>query len=413
MSESRVQLQLGELPRESRVLLELLKNCIRADEPTSPARDQNLGCDPHLLVTLARQNRVAPLLRHALKQSGFLLADDPALQKLHCHYRHNAARALQLSHALANLLDRLSRQIDVIPFKGPMLAAGAYGDISLREAGDLDLLVKQQDIVRAADLLASLGHRPIFPTSTPREAAFLQTLTGDRRARYLRRHCEHHLVSDPSQINVDLHWAIALREFSLEIDTDALWRRARTISFQGCPTLAMCPEDELLVLCVNGAKDCWNRLNRVCDLAMLLTNAPSLDWDLIVTSADKVRTRRIVLLGPALTNGLLGAPLPAGIVDEINRDQTLGVIASRMGRKMLLGCSTEPSSRLAGFLFLLRMRDGWRERYEYCIAQLRPGVGDWSALPLPEALSFLHYVVRPFRLLGRHLLGDSQERQVS
>ena len=413
MLQGRVQLQLGELPRESRVLRGLLKTCIGQGEQTSAARDHNLGCDPYSLVALARQNRVAPLLCHALKQSGFSLADDPALQKLQCHYRHNAGRTLQLSHALTNLLDKLSRQIDVIPFKGPLLAATAYGDVSLREAGDLDLLVKHHDIVRAADLLASLGHRPIFPTSTPREAAFLRSLIGERRARYLRRHCEHHLVSVPSQINVDLHWAIALREFSLEIDTDALWRRARTISFQGCPTLAMSAEDELLVLCINGAKDCWSRLDRVCDLAMLLKTTSSLDWDLILASADQARTRRIILLGLALASGLLDAPLPADVVDEIERDRTLTLIASRMARKMLVVCGAETSSRLTGFLFLLRMRDGWRERYEYCIAQLRPGVGDWSALPLPERLSFLHYVVRPFRLLGRHVLGDSRERQVS
>lgn len=409
MSQSRVQLQLGELPRESRVLLELLKACIIQCEQISASRDQALDCDPHSLIALARQNRVAPLLCHALKQSGFPLADDPALQKLQCHYRHNAGRTLQLSHALTNLLDKLSRQIDVIPFKGPLLAATAYGDVSLREAGDLDLLVKHHDIVRAADLLASLGHQPIFPTSTPREAAFLQRLTGDRRARYLRRHCEHHLVSQTLQINVDLHWAIALREFSLEIDTDVLWRRARTISFHGCPTLAMSPEDELFVLCINGAKDCWSRLDRVCDLAMLLKSTPSLNWDLIIASVDQARTRRIVLLGLALAIGLLGAPLPDVIVNEIERDRTLTLIASQMGRKMLLNCSAEPASRLTGFLFLLRIRDGWRDRYEYCIAQLRPGVGDWSALPLPEALSFLHYVVRPFRLLGRHVLGDSHQ----
>jgi len=236
---------------------------------------------------------------------------------------------------------------------------------------------------------------------------------GERRARYLRRHCEHHLVSQPMQINVDLHWAIALREFSLEIDMDGLWRRARTISFQGCPTLAMCPEDQLLVLCINGAKDCWSRLDRVCDLAMLLKTTSSLDWDLILASADQARTRRIILLGLALANGVLGAPLPADVVDEIERDRTFTLIASRMARKMLVVCGAKSSSRLTGFLFLLRMRDGWRERYEYCIAQLRPGVGDWSALPLPEGLSFLHYVVRPFRLLGRHVLGDSRERQVS
>jgi len=412
MDEGRIHLQLGQLPRESRVLLELLASCIDSEEAASRPVDPDLGCDPKSLVSLARQNRVAPLLYHALKQSNFALADDPALRKLQCHFRHNAGRSLQLSHALSNLLDKLFRQIDVIPFKGPLLAATAYGDVSLREAGDLDLLVKHQDIVRAADLLASLGHRPIFPTSTQREAAFLQGLTGDRRARYLRRHCEHHLVSQPTQINVDIHWAIALREFSLEIDMDGLWRRARTISFQGCPTLAMCSEDELLVLCINGAKDCWSRLDRVCDLAMLLTNSARLDWELVDRCAAQARARRIVLLGLAMASGLLNAPLPAEIVREIDRDRTLRQVVSRISRKMLVGRRAEASSRLAGFLFLLRMRDGWRERYEYCVAQLRPGVGDWSALPLPEALSFLHYVVRPFRLLGRHVLGSSRERQL-
>jgi len=134
---------------------------------------------------------------------------------------------------------------------------------------------------------------------------------------------------------------------------------------------------------------------------------------LIDRCAGQARARRIVLLGLALASGLLNAPLPAEIFREIDLDRTLREVASRMGRKMLVGHRAEPSSRLAGFLFLLRMRDGWRERYEYCVAQLRPGVGDWSALPLPEALSFLHYVVRPFRLLGRHVLGDSRERQVS
>src|SRR6185312_15854665 len=101
MSEGRVQLQLGVLPRESRVLLELLTNCVDSEEAASRPVGLDLQCDPRSLVSLARQNRVAPLLYHALKQSDFPLGDDPVLRRLQCHYRHNAGRALQLSHALS------------------------------------------------------------------------------------------------------------------------------------------------------------------------------------------------------------------------------------------------------------------------------------------------------------------------
>jgi hypothetical protein len=53
-------------------------------------------------------------------------------------------------------------------------------------------------------------------------------------------------------------------------------------------------------------------------------------------------------------------------------------------------------------LFHLRLRERKRDRLAYCLAHLRPGVGDWVSLPLPRGLSFLYYVIRPFRLLGRY-----------
>jgi len=37
----------------------------------------------------------------------------------------------------------------------------------------------------------------------------------ESRTRYLRWHCEHHLYYEPTRLNVDLHWALALREFAV------------------------------------------------------------------------------------------------------------------------------------------------------------------------------------------------------
>ena len=80
-----------------------------------------------------------------------------------------------------------------------------YGNAALREAGDLDLLVRPHDIVATKRLLVQRGFRPIFPTSTPSEAAYLAALTGSREVDYLTTHSEHHLVARQGMVNVDLH----------------------------------------------------------------------------------------------------------------------------------------------------------------------------------------------------------------
>jgi hypothetical protein len=44
-----------------------------------------------------------------------------------------------------------------VPFKGPALAVQAYGDLSLRQYDDLDLLIHEADVPRAYQLLIANG----------------------------------------------------------------------------------------------------------------------------------------------------------------------------------------------------------------------------------------------------------------
>jgi hypothetical protein len=278
-----------------------------------------------------------------------------------------------------------------------------YGDLSMREAGDLDLLVKKDDIVRAADLLVSMGHHPIFPTATPREAAYLKGLKGARRGRYLRWHCEHHLFYEPTNLNVDLHWAMSLREFSVSLDVEGMWNRAKPANIAGTEVLALSNEDLLIVLCLNGAKDCWERLDRVCDVARLLFNcAEKLNWQGIFDHATGAGVARMLRVGLRLASELLGAPLPSLAKCFVEQDAEVEPLANSV-MATLFAPEPKTPSRAARSAFDLRLRERWGDRAHYCLAQFRPGVGDWAAVPLPDSLSFLHYVIRPFRLAMRHL----------
>src|SRR5207237_7642506 len=117
--------------------------------------------------------------------------------ELKAGFQGNALRNLHLVAELIALLAEFEKQgIPAVPFKGPAVALSACGDLSFREAGDLDILVPRNDIVRAKAVLAGRGHRPIFPTATAREAAYLASLSGAREADYLLSHSEHHLVRD-------------------------------------------------------------------------------------------------------------------------------------------------------------------------------------------------------------------------
>ncbi len=395
MSHASAQLPSDIIAGDAALLLKLC--ALQA-----PSRAELDSANWSNVISLASNNRVMPLLYQGLKSIDDGSISPEIVHQCAMEYRDNAARAIQLTSALFDLLDQFKEAgIKVVPFKGPILAELAYGDLSLRETGDLDLLVRREDVVRAAQLLQALGHEPIFPTSTPREAAYLRQLRGDARANYLRRHSEHHLVCRETQVNVDLHWAIALPEFSLRMDVAGMWERSRLVTIAGREVPTLSPEDSLLVLCVNGAKDCWERLDRICDIKQLLLHV-KMNWPEAIAIATRAGAARILRVGLLLASGMLCTEMPAEVSGWIENDEPAQRIARQIQHRMFDRSHDAALSRANRSLFHLRLRERWRDRLGYCLLHLRPSVGDFAALPLPPSLSFLHYLIRPFRLLGRH-----------
>ncbi len=76
------------------------------------------------------------------------------------HLQVNALLNTVLAKELVALLDALAAKgILAIPFKGVTLAQTAYGDLSLRECADLDLIVDQASIPQARQVLWSQGYQ--------------------------------------------------------------------------------------------------------------------------------------------------------------------------------------------------------------------------------------------------------------
>jgi len=60
----------------------------------------------------------------------------------------NAARNVFLTNKLFEILNLFKKNdILALPFKGPVLAESVYGDLSLRQFVDLDILVHNHDAI--------------------------------------------------------------------------------------------------------------------------------------------------------------------------------------------------------------------------------------------------------------------------
>ena len=150
------------------------------------------------------------------------------------------------------------------------------------------------------------------------------------------------------------------------------------------------------MLCLHGTFHIWTTLGLVCDVARFLESRAGIDLPGVLRTAEESGLRRAVLLGLGLARDLLGAELPVGIGEAIEKDRAVGTLRAHV-RSTLFGRGTEPGFReTAGFQ--LKAKDRFADKAGYVLIRaLLPTVEDWERFPLPDPLYFLY---RPLRLLG-------------
>ena len=356
--------------------------------------------DWEFILDKANTHALIPLVYRNL--SGYCADRVPegVLRQLESVYRANSSRNLLLTEELIKVLRNLeSAGISVVPYKGPVLAALAYGDVTLRKFYDLDVVIRPQDIIPAKSLLVSHGYR---------WRPFHGQVTGRREARNFRFWHEYNFVN-PDKVNIDLHWRISSNRFPFDIDLDALWGRLKPARLLDADIRVFPPEIMLLFLCVHGSKDLWwRRIGWICDIAELVGSSPDLDWSYSFELADQTGARRMLLLGVALARELLQMPLPEQVCSWIRSDNAVRALVEHAHHR-LFDEQADHHSSLERYHFRLRVRERLRDRipvYRHLVETVFtmafvPNIKDRELIRLPAALSALYYLVRPARLAQR------------
>jgi hypothetical protein len=261
-----------------------------------------------------------------------------------------------------------------------------YGDLALRQAGDLDLLVRASDFVKAKDFLLHDGFRPTVDLS-PTQA--WNRLPGNGQCTF---------IAPATSIPIDVHWEVTREPFATNFDLMGMWKRLRRVDLAGTEVLTLCPEDTLLTLCTHGSRHIWSRLAWVCDVAEMVRDGDDLDWDTILESARSVSCERLLSLGLALAESLLGVRMPQIVLTDMRRDRRVPSIANSLADRLLADPPLRYTDLQVTFMryqFRGRLLDGFKDTFRFIFY---PHLGDWAFWRLPSRWSFLYPLLRPFRL---------------
>lgn len=268
---------------------------------------------------------------------------------------------LKEAEAVASALEK--RKIPALFLKGIALLDTAYESLVAREMVDIDLLVPIRDLEQTVAVLRNAGY------------------TARKNALVLSKDVGEFLVQ------IDLHhsrWVFA---------TEQYWDRSRRKS-PSSPMRILCPEDEFLLCILHSVIQDGRASNQaLADCAALLrVYGAEFSWEQFGTTVSSGGWEQPV----AVFLASLAAICPSQVPDRLLED----------ARMPSLALSSESLSK-SPYLRMLKLQSRWPKRIGILMQLLFPDPHflrmrySW----MPEKLSFLLWVLRPFFLLAQYISG--------
>lgn len=360
---------------------ELIAACCRWPiDPGGIRRASTPEIDRQRLVKLARRHRVVGLVHHSLAAAGIgippVLADDR---------RRLVARNLLLA-AEAARVDTLLTAAGVphLFLKGAAVGEIAYGNQTIKQTLDNDLLVDRADVPAVLGLLGAAGYKLVEPVASLDRRRL--TVLVD-----LLKECL--LVHRVNGAQIDLHWRAAAVRGLPEPD---LTRDVRQICVGGHDLPTLVPVELMIYLAVHGARHGWHRLKWLADFNALLAGMTAEDVIAMRDLARKEGAGRAMDLALLQSRRLFSAPVP----DDIGRSRRVRWLAFlsdelMRGRDELVDQSDAPQrykliTHASGLLLSTRLR----YLLDYAWAGL-VATDHVLALPLPRAMYGFYFIGSP------------------
>jgi hypothetical protein len=295
-----------------------------------------------------------------------------------------------LTSELINIMKLLEENnIKAIAFKGPTLSQLAYGDITLRQYVDLDILVDEKDLYDSAMILKSINIEADLSLD------FLKNDT------LIKLGSDFNLFHKYNNIHLELHWNL-FRKLLNEKRKDFVSSNQLSININGKDINTLDYNYLLIYLCVHGSKHLWERIEWIVDLDKLI-NKGTFDWNFMINTSRELKVYNMFLLGICLTNELFDTNIPLSIKELYVSNQKVNKLKTKildLIDSKIMHQEEENKYMTLKFKIIMQMFDTKRESIKYILSVIfKPTHYDVYFINISKSFSFLYYLVRPIRLI--------------
>lgn len=395
IAENSINSQIDTQNQRNLAENQFLLSCIRYQLNSATASDVRglLGTDLHwdILVQNAVQQNVFMILYQTLKATHSEVIPSVIFQRIELEAQKRLTYNLFLTNKLLQVLNLLAEHnIQAIPFKGPIWANLAYGNMGLRDFCDLDILVRPQDFSKAKDVLIEQGYYD-------KHFGKLEESIGQAQ-----------MVLPDSRVNIDVHYQLTPQFFYLQIETEPFFEGLQTLSVAGKQVVTFSPENSLALSYIQGAKDSCNTLKRICDFGALMQTYPEANWQEVMAKCGTDESDRIFWLGIAIAQTYLQIPLPEILSEKLKQFPEVVKVA-RQHEEYMYHKNIE-----YGYIFFIislwekRENTLWSRLQYWLKIIFRVNARDRELFPLPDLLFFLYYPLRIVRLIGKYKISKEK-----
>ncbi|MBV9359315.1 MAG: nucleotidyltransferase family protein [Chloroflexi bacterium] len=215
----------------------------------------------------------------------------------------SGTRLVRLRDALRRVAGAFATEgIPLIVLKGPVLAPALYPGAIFRPFSDIDVLVPEAHVERAAELIEACG----LP-----ERAHGAAVAQAEHADHVHDAADYHrqFATDDWEVLVELHADALQLGMRLSPERDRWVRSVPADGVAGVSMLSM--EDQVVHLSTHAHKHGFNRLIWLKDIDLLVRRrGQTLDWPLALAIAREEGVTASLWYALELTRALLGTPVP-------------------------------------------------------------------------------------------------------
>ncbi len=365
---------------------------------------ENVKSTEHLeeVSILAYDHAVYPLFFHAIMEHASDLVEQEMKDAMDYLFQSIQITNEEMTDELLHITKLFEQQgIEVLSFKGPILAQDIYGNVAFRQYGDLDLLVKEDDIYAAAQLIETQNYKAI------------ETIEFLRNDAKLKKEKNYEFYGSENGMKVEIHWRLVNTSLLKKFKNYDVFSTSDRVIIHEASIGTLDKSILLLYLCNHGASHFWERLSWIVDIDRLIKHHyDSLDWDEVLSLSEQLECRTPLLLGLGLSQTLLNTHLPENLQSQIEKPEISWLVTWVLNT---FGTNGHPSIGnkfdFSTFKFRLLLQDSLAAKIKFTVQNLYSYSNeDVMGVNLPSYLFFLYYPLRIIRLFRVYILTTQNKK---